>query len=127
MKHLEQVPRGDEAIRRAMEAAREEGPRAIARLALLCLWQVGQQSDPHTIYAGEGGSRPLTHLRWMLGRNAEIDAASVPHTLLSSFAYEYRPRFDLTQPRLKAGEASQKASEIIREASRPEHLVRRRS
>jgi hypothetical protein len=50
----------------AIELTQREGPPAIAKLAILALWLVGQECDPHTSYTGPDGLRPLPHLRFVL-------------------------------------------------------------
>jgi hypothetical protein len=60
---LDSLPRSKEEIHTAIVAARQAGPASIARLAMLCLWQVGQAHDPHKANPGPSSRPPLVTLQ----------------------------------------------------------------
>lgn len=63
---LDTLPRQPDDILEAIEAARAEGPAALARLAILCMWRAGRDRDPHKCYASPFGEMPLGHLEGVL-------------------------------------------------------------
>ncbi|MBN1284871.1 MAG: hypothetical protein JXB47_05710 [Anaerolineae bacterium] len=59
---FDRLPHRPGDILGAINDARTAGPPAIAQLAILCLWQAGQQANPLESYPGPAGTKPLEHL-----------------------------------------------------------------
>jgi hypothetical protein len=90
----------------AMELTQREGPPAIAKLAMLTLWLVGQESDPHTSYTGPDGLMPIPHLRFVLEKQRDQIPSERKISTQVSLAEVYAYLGDVTTARRLSQTAS---------------------
>ena len=116
--------RGSETLK-AMASAREEGPRAIARLATLALWHVGQTA--RSAYPGPEDLLPLDYLLAILDLAQRADDHPLPMSSSTDWRKSY-PRPALWPPEpseVTEEEATERMSAVQGEAARgPNELNR---
>ncbi len=117
-------PRPKSEIVTLIKSTQKEGPKAIARLATLCLWLVGQDDDPRTKYPGPEGHKPLDYLLIVIEDHWHKNK---PWLGFSSIIGELRRQFP--KPRSVASliqipdkQAREQVEAVFREASRAETI-----
>ncbi len=119
---LSKLPNRDNDIIAAIEEAQKEGPSALVELAILCLWLVGQRSDPRRVNTGPNGLRPLDHLLAVLLQNeVRGEPVSEPNFLAKSFPKPSSPLRD----RVPEAEARQQVTQVLSEANHPSNSRRK--